>query len=75
MIFQTYYLKFYNSIAIFIAFLFTFQQTFQDIFDPLTVSEVKETTLSLLHLKKELNAQSRIDVPPMEIKAFKLKLK
>ncbi|XP_066922208.1 alpha-mannosidase 2-like isoform X2 [Clytia hemisphaerica] len=51
------------------------RQTFQDVFDPLTVNDLKETTLSLLHLKKDMNPQTRIDVPPMEIKAFKLKLK
>ena len=55
--------------------LFQFQQTFQDVFDPLTVNDLQETTLSLLHLKKDMNPQTRIDVPPMEIKAFKMKLR
>lgn len=50
------------------------RQTFQDIFEPLPVNELKESTLSLMYLRKNLDPQSRIDIPPMEIKAFKLKL-
>lgn len=48
--------------------------TYQEIFEPLTVKSVEETSLSLMHKKKNIDASSRITVPPMEIQAYKLKL-
>jgi alpha-mannosidase II len=49
--------------------------TFEKIFDPLRVSSVESTSLSLMYSKKQLAPGSRIHVPPMEIHAFKVKLK
>ena len=53
-----------------------FQVTFQDIFEPLQIEEIKRTSLSLLtDYQISITGDNQVNVKPMEIETFKLKLK
>ncbi|XP_065648890.1 alpha-mannosidase 2 isoform X2 [Hydra vulgaris] len=49
--------------------------TYAEIFDPLNIVHLEETSLSLMHSHKFLNSKNNIDISPMEIQAYKIKLK
>ncbi|XP_065648888.1 alpha-mannosidase 2 isoform X2 [Hydra vulgaris] len=52
----------------------TNEVTYAEIFNPLNIVHLEETSLSLMHSHKFLNNKNKIDISPMEIQAYKIKL-
>jgi len=48
--------------------------SFEEVFDPLTIHDLKSTSLSLNNEKEKMKPSSRIHVPPMEINAYTMTL-
>ena len=62
------------SLHILILLFFSFQLVLGDIFTDAKTSDIKETTLSLLHTKAPVAQNEAVVIPPMEVKSYKLTL-
>ncbi len=49
--------------------------TFESVFKDLKIEKLVETSLTLMHEYEELDPKAAIEVEPMEINAYRLRLK